>query len=254
MPCYHVRYTPYTLSHDLKGYCEMLAKQYKETYYCLHQEDKGRGDQASLHYHLYLEHPTGRKSLLDKMIDFLKIPPQGKGHANAYYMFKEVAMKGNYGPKYVLGYVQDDEKLIASNIDPNWALEALEFYRANKPNEEDTSSVKSEAYEHRDQTKTKNTVEDQYLDYHLFMKQKLQQNTVRLNTIIPEFRCKEVVNLRWIKAKTRDYYGGRGIGLFQTDNHMHRFAKSFYYEYLTKNDRHTQETNDEFDNIKPMTG
>lgn len=124
---FHVRYTPYALSKDVKGFCEKLATKYPANY-TAHQEDKGTGDQASLHYHIYINIPVVRKTITNQLQEYFDIPKGIKGQTNAYYMVKEIK------PDLLIfthGYIQKDGNLIATNIDANRRMVALEYYKNN---------------------------------------------------------------------------------------------------------------------------
>jgi len=255
MPQFHVRYTPYALGRDVKEWCEHILTQYPNAMICAHEElkqDTGPADQRSLHYHIYLDIECHRKTVVNHLTQWFKIPSGLRGKENAYYMVKVIETCGGYTPQYVLGYVQEDGKLIFTNISPNRLMEALETYKRNRPKKTDPgdnnvaqatsfpgSPVKAQ--------QANEAIQDQYLEYLRYMKTQIANNLI--TNALGASRYREHVDYKWVAKKTRAYYAGRGIGLLETKAKMSRFSASFYYEFLTKMDNHTTETAEEFDNI-----
>lgn len=252
MPQFHVRYTPYGLEHDVKEWCEHILTQYPDALLCAHREykqDAGHADQRSLHYHIYLDIECHRKTVVNQLTQWFKIPSGLRGKENSYYMVKVIETCGGYTPVYVLGYIQDDGDLVFTNISPNRLMEALEDYRQNKPKPglNDAAPAATTPVPPVKAQQANVAIEDQYLDYLKYMKPQLLNNIVTLP--LGNTRYKEIVDYKWVMKKTRAYYAGRGIGLFETKAKMSRFAASFYYEFLTKLNRHDDGTSEEFDKI-----
>ena len=241
MPCFHVRYTPYALGTDVKGWLMDMSKTYNAMKYCAHEEDKGRGDQSSLHYHVYLELECVTKTIKNRLREFFKIPSGVRGMENTYYMAKEIKMDLI---TFTLGYIQDDEKLIATNMDPTELNEALLHYRATRKTKDE--AVVPSSVEHRS-TASAPCIEDQYLEYLKFMKEQVKSNLIVRKPNITTY--KDPIDMKWVNKKTKAFYGNKGIGLFPVGTTFRRFTASFYYEFLTKMDNHTHSSEEEFAKI-----
>ena len=240
MTAWHIRYTPYALSKNVVGFIEHVSRTY-QIRYCAHEEDKGRGDQSSLHYHIYLEMKSTRKTIVNLLMKYFEIPSGVRGMENTYYMVKEIQLDLI---TFTLGYIQDDEKLTATNMDPTELNEALLHYRATRKTK-DVAVVPS-SVEHRS-TASAPCIEDQYLEYLKFMKEQVKANLRVVKNNMSTY--KEPIDLKWVNKKTKAFYGNKGIGLFPVGTTFRRFTASFYYEFITKMDNHNYATEEEFAKI-----
>jgi len=240
MQQFKVRYTPYGLSNDIKGFCQV---HFANVPHCAHQEDKGRGDYGSIHYHIYVETMETKKTITNHLRAYFKIPSGTRGMENTYYSVMPIVTKGNYNAQYNLGYIQKDSVLTATNMSPNRLLEALEYYKAHRPAEEVTSLPREESGVVETVTNANRSIEDQYLEYLTFMKKQLKTNMQQ-----SDYK-QESITMKWISKKSKAYWAGKGIGLFPIGTTDKRFKASFYYEFLTKIDGHNQITEEEFEKI-----
>lgn len=242
MQQFKVRYTPYGLSDDVRGFCEAHLANVP---HCAHKEDKGRGDQSSIHYHIWVETLETKKTLTNHLQSYFHIPMGTRGAQNAHYSVMPIVTKGNYNATYNLGYIQKDGVLTATNMSPNRLLEALEYYKAHRPAEEVTSLPREE-FDVETLTKSNRSIEDQYLEYLTYMKKQVQGNLIKITSLTGATRYREPINMQWVSKKSKAYWAGKGIGLFPIGSTDKRFKASFYYEYLTKIEGHNETTEEEF--------
>ena len=239
MPRFHVRYTPDSLGTGVKQFCEHLSQGYVGTQYCAHEE---LSEQKVIHYHIWIDIECVRKTVVNHLVEHFKIPQGKRGQDNKYYMIKEINPDLE---QFTLGYIQKDEKLVATNMDPTGLLEALKHYMDTRKPKPEAKAVLVETPLGR----SSQSVEDQYEEYFLHMEKQVRLNMVPIGTLDHQFRNKETVNLTWLRKKTRDYYGNKGLGLFAVSSTTKRFQASFYYHYLTKMNSHNDETDIEFKDL-----
>jgi len=213
MPDFHVRYTPYALSKDVDGFARLFPT------YAAYEEDKGRGDQASLHYHIYITVDAVRKTVVNKLVAHFNIPTGLRGQTNTYYMVKEIDQ-----PRFQLGYIAKAGKQICSNIDPLKIKEAFDFYTSEKakikPPPLPSSIETPERSEGADSYKC--TLDDLYIEFKTVMKQHIRGLDYQ-------------IDMTFIKRKSRAFWFEKSVsGLQPVATTTNRFCASFYYEYLKR--------------------
>jgi len=210
---YHVRYTPYDLSKDILGFCTQF------TSYAAYEEDKGRGDQSSLHYHIYIETALTKKTITNRLVAHFSVPTGIRGQANAYYMVKEIEH-----PQFQLGYVAKANKKVCATYAHEF-IEAARIHYEEKRYKGTTLAPTNTVHEQPERSEGngyKCSLDDIYVEYKEYMKNKLRKVDYQITT-------------QWLKNQSRPFWYEKSVsGLQPVGSTANRFVASFYYEYITR--------------------
>lgn len=105
---YHLRYTPYELSHDLDAFLEKY-----DTYVVAYENKDKDGAPEHPHYHMYIKSDLNEDTIRKHWLKTMEIPKCGKGRNNKYYMLKKYDENIDYICKYAdvrkyKGFTKDD--------------------------------------------------------------------------------------------------------------------------------------------------
>jgi len=219
MTAFHARYTPKGLSDNVVGFIEHLGKAGYDTKYCAHKE--GGDGSKELHYHIYLEMSSTRKTVVNYIQDYFEIPKGTRGMENAHYMVKEIKLDLL---TFTLGYVQKDGNLTCTNMDPTGLKEALEHYlavTAKKPIPKNITIPQGSLYPEEGLTPRDTSLKDQYLEYNVSMLKGITQLQSQLT-------------VKFFRKKAWSFWRKKNDGLFPPAATQKRFLQSVYAEYLHK--------------------